>query len=134
MTMTDSLLLRMEAISKSFPGVQALQDVTFEVEPGEIHALVGENGAGKSTLMKALTGGQPATSGRIFWRGKEVDIHTPNDAHLGEGRSVRSQNDSSDPRCFLEYELDRLALRDDWPPPRAEVGALWSRKGMYMNL
>ena len=78
--MTDALLLRMEHISKSFPGVQALQDVTFEVLPGEIHALVGENGAGKSTLMKVLTGAQPATSGQIFWHGREVDIQTPSDA------------------------------------------------------
>jgi ribose transport system ATP-binding protein len=70
----------MEGISKSFPGVQALQDVHFEVLPGEIHALVGENGAGKSTLMKALTGGQPADDGRIIWRGQPVDIQNPHDA------------------------------------------------------
>ncbi|HID51860.1 MAG TPA: sugar ABC transporter ATP-binding protein [Anaerolineae bacterium] len=78
--MTESALLRMESISKSFPGVQALQDVNFAVLPGEIHALVGENGAGKSTLMKALTGGQPADDGRIIWRGQPVDIQNPHDA------------------------------------------------------
>lgn len=78
--MTESVLLRMERISKSFPGVQALQDVNFEVLPGEIHALVGENGAGKSTLMKALTGAQPADDGRIFWHGNPVDIQNPHDA------------------------------------------------------
>ncbi|KAA3664835.1 MAG: ATP-binding cassette domain-containing protein, partial [Chloroflexi bacterium] len=51
--MSETTLLRMEHISKSFPGVQALKDVNFDVRRGEIHALVGENGAGKSTLMKA---------------------------------------------------------------------------------
>jgi ribose transport system ATP-binding protein len=70
----------MEGISKSFPGVQALDSVSFDVLPGEIHALVGENGAGKSTLMKALTGAQPADEGQIFWQDRLVDIHTPSAA------------------------------------------------------
>lgn len=72
--------LRMEHISKSFPGVQALDDVTFEVERGEIHALVGENGAGKSTLMKILTGALHQDEGRITLRGEPVRIENPSDA------------------------------------------------------
>lgn len=67
----------MEGITKSFPGVKALQDVSFDVARGEIHALVGENGAGKSTLMKILTGALAKDEGRIFLRGKEVDINSP---------------------------------------------------------
>ena len=78
--MEENILLRMEKISKSFPGVQALKNVTFDVKAGEIHALVGENGAGKSTLMKALTGAQPAEDGRIIWQGLPVEINTPSDA------------------------------------------------------
>ncbi len=72
--------LRMEGISKSFPGVQALQDVDFEVTRGEIHALVGENGAGKSTLMKVLTGALHPDYGRIILRGEPVEIHSPSDS------------------------------------------------------
>jgi D-xylose transport system ATP-binding protein len=53
-------ILEMKGISKEFPGVKALDDVTFSVRRGEIHALVGENGAGKSTLMKILSGVYPA--------------------------------------------------------------------------
>lgn len=73
----DDFVLRMEHISKRFPGVQALDDVTFRVARGEIHALVGENGAGKSTLMKILTGAIPRDSGRIILRGQEVEIDSP---------------------------------------------------------
>ena len=52
----EKYILEMEHISKEFSGVKALDDVTFRVKQGEIHALVGENGAGKSTLMKVLSG------------------------------------------------------------------------------
>ena len=54
-----SALLEMRGISKSFPGVKALKNVTLSVQPGEIHAICGENGAGKSTLMKVLSGVYP---------------------------------------------------------------------------
>jgi ABC-type sugar transport system ATPase subunit len=66
------LVLRMEAISKAFPGVQALDDVDFAAAAGEVVALVGENGAGKSTLMKTLCGAYRKDEGCIFLHGQEV--------------------------------------------------------------
>ena len=71
------LILRMEGISKAFPGVQALDQMDFEVAAGEVVALVGENGAGKSTLMKVLCGVYPRDAGHIFLQGREVEIENP---------------------------------------------------------
>ncbi|HEY3138620.1 MAG TPA: sugar ABC transporter ATP-binding protein [Blastocatellia bacterium] len=74
-------LLEMEHITKSFSGVTVLDDVSLDVRPGEVHALIGENGAGKSTLMKIATGAYQADSGRVIWKGEPVDINTPHQAH-----------------------------------------------------
>ncbi len=70
-------ILRVEGISKAFPGVQALDNVDFEVYPGEVVALVGENGAGKSTLMKILAGAYSKDSGHIFLDGRPVELQDP---------------------------------------------------------
>jgi ribose transport system ATP-binding protein len=67
----------MEGIEKRFPGVHALQDVRFELLPGEVHALMGENGAGKSTLMKILAGIYPKDDGTIYFNGEPVTIASP---------------------------------------------------------
>ncbi|MDJ0335733.1 sugar ABC transporter ATP-binding protein [Salinibacterium sp. G-O1] len=77
-------ILKVEGISKSFPGVKALDNVHLEVHPGEVLVLVGENGAGKSSLMKILSGIYTKDAGRIFFEGKEVEIASPLHAqHLG---------------------------------------------------
>lgn len=73
-------ILKMEGISKRFLGVVALQDVDFELFPGEIHALVGENGAGKSTLMKVLMGIHHPDGGRILFKGQPFQAKNPKDA------------------------------------------------------
>jgi ribose transport system ATP-binding protein len=80
----DNVLVLMEGIEKTFPGVHALSQCRFELRPGEVHALVGENGAGKSTMMKILAGIYAKDSGRIAYKGKEVDVPNPRAAqHLG---------------------------------------------------
>ena len=73
-------LARMENISIEFPGVKALDQVSFNVLEGEVHALVGENGAGKSTLIKVLMGVYTPSSGKLFVNGKEANYHTPAEA------------------------------------------------------
>jgi ribose transport system ATP-binding protein len=76
----DTVLVRMEGIEKSFPGVHALSNCQFELQRGEIHALVGENGAGKSTLMKILSGVYKKDSGTIYVRGEQVEFHNTKQA------------------------------------------------------
>ena len=71
------VLVRMEGIEKSFPGVHALNEAQFELQAGEVHALVGENGAGKSTLMKVLAGVYHKDAGRVLYKGREVEIPNP---------------------------------------------------------
>ena len=81
--MDNKIFFEMRGISKTFPGVKALDDVGFSVAEGEIRALVGENGAGKSTLMKILNGNYKKDCGQILIDGVEVDITNPQvaDAH-----------------------------------------------------
>lgn len=73
-------LLEMRHITKTYPGVVALNNVTFTVQRGEVHCLVGENGAGKSTLIKILAGAIQADSGKIFLNGQPITITNPHQA------------------------------------------------------
>ncbi|MFD5162912.1 sugar ABC transporter ATP-binding protein [Streptomyces hawaiiensis] len=70
-------LLSMSGITKSFPGVRALDGVDLDVQAGEVHCLLGQNGAGKSTLIKVLAGAHQPDTGRIRWRGDEVTLRSP---------------------------------------------------------
>ena len=84
-------VVEMRNITKAFPGVVANDNVDFNLEEGEIHVLLGENGAGKTTLMNQLYGLYQPTSGKIFIRGKEVDIKDPNVA-IGFGVGMVHQH------------------------------------------
>lgn len=84
--------LEISNVSKTFPGVKALDKVQFDIYPGEVHALVGENGAGKSTLIKILSGVQPPDDGaKIVIGGQETVLHDPMDA-IKKGISVIYQD------------------------------------------
>jgi ABC-type sugar transport system ATPase subunit len=117
-TMSE-FFLSMEHISKSFPGVRALDDAMLQARPGEVHALVGENGAGKSTLMKILTGALAKDAGVIRLNGSEVLISDPAGA-LALGISMIHQELNLIPyldvgqNIFLGREPLRSGGRIDW--------------------
>ena len=82
----DTPRLSLRGITKRFPGVLANDDISFDVKPGEIHALLGENGAGKSTLVKMIYGIMQPDAGEIWWNGQPVAINNPKAARkLGIG-------------------------------------------------
>ena len=72
--------LELKGVSKSFPGVKALDNVSLSVRPGTVHALMGENGAGKSTLMKCLFGIYKMDAGEVYINGEKVVINNPDEA------------------------------------------------------
>ena len=78
--MSDTAIISLRNVSKRFDAVQALADVTFDIEPGEFHAIVGENGAGKSTLMKILSGVITGFEGEVLLRGRSVRFAGTRDA------------------------------------------------------
>jgi ribose transport system ATP-binding protein len=79
-THDPDLLLQVEGVDKSFPGVKALEGMRFDLRKGEVLGLVGENGAGKSTLMKLLTGIYTREAGEFWLDGRPLDVHTPKEA------------------------------------------------------
>ena len=76
----EEVILEFDKLTKKFPGVVALDEVSFDIFRGEVHALVGENGAGKSTLIKIVTGVYQKTSGEVFYQGKSINFRSPHDA------------------------------------------------------
>ena len=104
--MGRDVLLKMEGISKTFPGVKALDNVKLEVKAGTVHALMGENGAGKSTLMKCLFGIYGKDEGHIYLEGKEVAFKSSKEALdngviAGAGLDVfESEGGNLDKRLF----------------------------------
>ena len=117
-------LLRMEGISKTFPGVKALDNVQLSVKSGTVHALMGENGAGKSTLMKCLFGIYHKDEGHIYLEGKEVNFSNSREA-LDNGVAMVHQE--------LNQALKRNVMDNIWLGryPRMKGLPLVSEKQMY---
>lgn len=78
--MNDEILLKVKNISKQFPGTLALDNVSFDIRKGEVHALCGENGAGKSTLMNIIGGIYPPTAGELFYKGEKLSPRNPGES------------------------------------------------------
>ena len=110
-------LLEVQNITKRFPGVLALDDVSLKFIPGEVHAVVGENGAGKSTLMKIASGAYIPDSGKIYLSGKKVSFSHPQEAQT-EGISIIYQEFNLLPErtvahnIFLGREPSRFGILD----------------------
>ena len=103
--MEENVLLRMEGICKSFPGVKALDNAQLSVRAGTVHALMGENGAGKSTLMKCLFGIYSKDAGHIYLDGKEIDFKSSREA-LDNGVAMVHQE--------LNQALKRTVMDNIW--------------------
>lgn len=113
--MEQQPLLEMRHISKEFPGVKALNDVSITVRPGTVHALMGENGAGKSTLMKCLFGIYRRDGGEIFLEGKEVNFKSSKEA-LENGVAMVHQE--------LNQALTRSVMDNLWLGRYPKVGGI----------
>lgn len=122
--MESPYLLEMNGVSKAFPGVQALSQVTLKVKPGTVHALMGENGAGKSTLMKCLFGMYHPDEGTIRIEGKDVDIPNSKGA-LQQGISMIHQE--------LNPVPHRPVMENIWLGRFPMRGILVDEKRMYTD-
>ena len=105
-------MLELKGLSKSFPGVRALDDVSLRFEPGEIHALVGENGAGKSTLIKLITGIYQPDRGEVFFNGRRLSFQSYRDS-LAQGIDIVSQEIQVIPESTIAENimLDKMITR-----------------------
>ena len=124
--MEQDILLQMVGISKSFPGVKALDNVSLNVHGGTVHALMGENGAGKSTLMKCLFGIYGKDSGHIYLEGKEIDFKSSREA-LDNGVAMVHQE--------LNQALKRSVMDNIWLGryPTIMGGLAVNEKKMYKD-
>ena len=132
----SATVLEMRDIRKTFGATHALSGVSFSVEKGEVHMLLGENGAGKSTLMKILAGSLKADSGEIYWEGKKVDIENPAMAHkLGIGMVYQELALVETMNVMENVLMGNLPTKAnaqyiDWKAARARATKLLERVGL----
>jgi len=138
------LILQMEDITMTFPGVKALSGMSIDLRRGEVHAICGENGAGKSTLMKLITGVYQPDSGTIRLNGEIITVKDPNHAYA-KGIAIIFQETSLFPdltileNIFMGHELMRpllgfLAPVLDYRAMRAKAAGIFERLGMEIDL
>ena len=123
--MEQNTLLKMVGITKTFPGVKALDGVNFEVKRGTVHALMGENGAGKSTLMKCLFGMYAKDGGQIYLEGNEINFKNSKEA-LDNGVAMVHQE--------LNQALKRNVMDNIWLGRYPTIaGIAVNEKKMYQD-
>jgi rhamnose transport system ATP-binding protein len=128
-------VLELKGITKVFPGVKALDNVHFNLKPGEIHALMGENGAGKSTFIKVITGVHTPEEGEIYLNGEKVEIKSPKDAQ-NYGIAAIYQHGTCYPdlsvteNIFIGHEkIHKTTKRILWNEMHEEAAELLSQLG-----
>jgi ABC-type sugar transport system ATPase subunit len=131
-------MLTLTSISKSFPGVQALRDVSLEVRPGEIHGLLGENGAGKSTLIKIVAGADTPDRGEIHFDGATVRWSSPREAkrhgvHVVYQEFVLFPQLSVAENIFVGHERRNKLGLVDHARTRREASELLQRLGISLD-
>ena len=137
--MSQQVTLKASRISKSFPGVKALQDVEIELHAGSIHALLGENGAGKSTLIKILTGVYQPDEGSVNLLGQTVRFSDTNEARQ-KGIAVVHQERHLIPRfsvgenLFLDRLGDQAWSWVDYPKLHEEAKPWLAAVGLDLDL
>jgi galactofuranose transport system ATP-binding protein len=131
-------LLSMRGIDKRFAGVAALNGAALEVEPGEVHALIGQNGAGKSTLIKILTGYHERDAGEILFDGRESRIGSPQEAQAAGISTIYQEINLVPYRSVAENiclgrEKRRFGLLD-WPAMNREAETLLARFNVHVDV
>jgi rhamnose transport system ATP-binding protein len=128
-------ILELKGITKTFPGVKALDNVHFQLKPGEIHALMGENGAGKSTFIKVITGVHTPDEGEMFLRGEKVQFTNPKEAQE-QGIAAIYQHVTHYPdlsvteNIFMGHEkVNKFTRKINWKEMHKEAKALLEKLG-----
>lgn len=135
---SDRNILEIKGVSKSFPGVKALESVDIEIREGEIHALVGENGAGKSTLIKILSGAYRKDRGEIIFDGTPIDIRNPHHAQqIGISTIYQEFNLANHLTVTENILLGQLPKRGpivDWTTAKKTARAILDELGVNMDM
>ncbi len=134
----ERLILEIKGLSKTFPGVKALESVSFSVREGEVHALVGENGAGKSTLIKILSGAYQKDSGEVIFEGKSIASQSPHHAQqLGISTIYQEFNlapNLSVTENILTGQLPMRGMIVDWSEAKRRATEILQSLGVTMRM